>query len=152
MILNARDYLTTPFVQLYYTVFVMPHPPMIHVLGVSTEAVTVERADAFSLVLTPQGGYLADPTSILVRPRNLPFHDGDEVNLFGARVRVEQITHDARPARIRVTTFDLENPKLLWVAWNDQSRRYERVALPSIGQSITLPPMPTEAPMFPLRP
>lgn len=149
MILNARDYLTTPFVQLYYAAFVMPRPPMIHVLGVSTAAVSVERLDAFNLTLTPEGGYLADPTSILVRPRNLPFKVDQRFDLYGAQVHVEQITFDGRPARIRVATFGLDNPKLLWVAWNDKLQRYEQVVLPSVGQSTLLPALPASARILP---
>jgi hypothetical protein len=109
---------------------------------VSTHAVQVSRPDDTSLVLTPEHGYLDHPTSILVRSQHEPFSLGQEVPLLAARVRIERLTPDARPAQVRIITFGLENPKLLWVVWDDQRDGFVKFTLPAVGHSVMLPAAP----------
>jgi hypothetical protein len=139
VLVNTRDYLATPFIMLYRRLFAAPGPVFMHVLGVSTERVQVFRPDDFSLVLTPERGYLDDSTSILVRSRLEPFTLGETINLFGARVHVEALTPDKRPARIRFQTLGLEDWRFRWVVWDDALRRFVEFKLPPVGQSVVLP-------------
>ncbi len=139
MAINARDYLATPFIMLYRRIFAAPGPPIMHILGVSTDSVRVTRLDDSALVLTPEHGYLNDRTSILVRSRAEKFSVGDEFRLRGATVRVEVLTTDGRPAQVRVQTPALEDPNFVWVVWDDQSETFKNFALPEIGQAIVLP-------------
>jgi hypothetical protein len=139
MIVNAPDYLMTPFVLLYRSLFNLPGPAFAHVLGVSRDSVTVKRLDEVTLELTPAHGYLSDATSILVRSRAESFKQGQVVNLFGARVRIAAITDDGRPARVKVETFGVDDPRLLWVSWDDQQKGYVRMAMPRPGESLSLP-------------
>jgi hypothetical protein len=145
MVINTPDYLATPFVLLYRRLFAQPGPPFMQVLGVSTHAVRVFRPDNLSLELQPEGGYLQDDTSILVRPREERFEPGQTFDLFGAQVRVEATTPDGRPARIRILTFDITDPRLLWVVWDAVGKRYARVSIPAIGNALVLP-APTPSP------
>jgi hypothetical protein len=145
MIVNARDYFATPFVISYHRLFDAPGPSVMHVLGVSTHAVRVSRPDSKAIELEPDGGYLTDPTSVLVRPREEPFVVGQAIPLFGALVTVQKITADGRPARIRVTTFGADDPRLVWVAWNFERDRFERIAIPSVGGTLVLPGEATRA-------
>jgi hypothetical protein len=152
MLVNTRDYLATPFIMLYRRLFNSPGPVFMHVLGVSTQRVSVTRIDRFSLVLAPEHGYLDDPTSILVRPRHEPFEVGQVINLFGARIQVDEITSDRRPARIRVITFGLDDPKFHWVVWDDQTQRFVAFELPAIGQTVVIPAATGESLTIGLRP
>jgi hypothetical protein len=139
VLVNTRDYLATPFIMLYRRLFASPGPIFMHVLGVSIERVRVFRPDDFSLVLEPEHGYLDDATSILVRSRREPFKLGEAINLFGARVHVEALTPDGRPARIRFQTLGLEDWRFRWVVWDDALRKFVEFKLPAVGQTVVLP-------------
>jgi hypothetical protein len=123
-----------------------------HVLGVSLDRVRVFRPDNLSLVLAPEHGYLDDATSILVRSRHEPFALGEVINLFGARVHVEALTPDKRPARIRFETRGLEDWRIRWVVWDDAQRKFVEFKLPAVGQSVELPPAPRNILTLGLRP
>ncbi|HKU38275.1 MAG TPA: hypothetical protein VJR89_09010 [Polyangiales bacterium] len=135
---NARDYLTTPFILLYRHLFAAPGPAIMHVLGVGTDAVRVHRPDDKSLVLVPEHGYLNDTTSILVRSPKERFALNQTVPLWAAKVHVEALTADGRPARVRVETHDLNDPRLIWVVWDDEHQRFSPFALPAVGEAVTL--------------
>lgn len=152
VLVNTRDYLATPFIMLYRRLYATPGPIFMHVLGVSLDRVRVFRPDNFSLVLTPEHGYLDDATSILVRSRHEPFALGEVINLFGARVHVEALTPDKRPARIRFETRGLEDWRIRWVVWDDAQRKFVEFELPAVGQSIELPAAPRNILTLGLRP
>jgi hypothetical protein len=142
MMVNTPDYLSASFIAVYRRLFAAPGPPIMHVLGVSQHAVRMSRADKFTIDLQPSGGYLGDVSSILVRPREERFEPGQAFGLFAALVRIEETTPDGRPARIRISTFDIDDPRFLWVVWNASERRYVRVLLPGVGQTLVLPATP----------
>lgn len=139
MIVNASDYISTPFVINYHRLFDGPGPALMHVLGVSMRAVQVSRPDVKAIVLEPEGGYLNDSTSILIRQRDEKFTVGQQIPLFAALVTIQKITADGRPARVRIETLAADDPRLLWVAWNFESERFERIAIPSVGEILLLP-------------
>jgi hypothetical protein len=142
LVLNAPDYIGAPFIMLYRRLFAAPGPVFMHLLGVSTEPVRVSRLDDKSILLAPEGGYLAEDSSTLVRARSERFHPQQRVPLLAALVHVEQVTSDGRPAAVRVETFGLDNPRLLWVVWDATKQRYVDLALPPAGQTVVVPGAP----------
>ncbi|HKU40389.1 MAG TPA: hypothetical protein VJR89_19645, partial [Polyangiales bacterium] len=142
ILLNTRDYIATPFVALYRRLFETPGPVFMHVAGVSKHAVQVTRPDDDSLILAPEHGYLDESSSLLVRSRREPFTRGQQILLISAKVRVEDVTPDGRPARVRIETFGLSNPKYLWMVWDDRTEGYVRFPLPERGQTVVLPAAP----------
>jgi hypothetical protein len=140
LVLNTPDFVLSSFVAVYRIQSGMPAPEMMHVLGVSQRAVHVKRIDQNSITLEPDGGYLADSTSILARRRDEPFTRGQVIALYGALVQVEEVTGDGRPQRIKVATTDADDPKMMWTTWDDRVKQYMQLRLPAVGQSMTIFP------------
>jgi hypothetical protein len=140
LVLNSPDFVLSSFVSVYRIQIGMPAPQIMHLLGVSERVVRLTRADQNSILLEPDGGYLADRTSILARTPDEPFTPNQTFALLGALVQVDALTGDGRPRRIRVATLDADDPKLLWMTWDERSMQYARVRLPKIGQSLMLLP------------
>jgi hypothetical protein len=113
-------------------------PPGMYVLGASSTRVRLTRPEPNALVLEPEGGYLLEPTSHLVRSPRERFEAGQEILLFGLRVRVEATTPDGRPSRVRLEPLDAADPRALWVTWNRRTERFDRVTLPAVGGSLSL--------------
>jgi hypothetical protein len=139
IILNANYYLGWLLVRLYHDSSGVPGPSLMHVLGTSLTPVRLTRLERNVIELAPAGGYLLEPTSKLVRSPLEVFRVGDMIPLIGPRVSITAVTPDGRPARIRADLLDAEAPWILWLMWNDRSKRYERIVLPEIGQSMELP-------------
>jgi hypothetical protein len=140
LILNSPDFVLSSFVSVYRIQIGMPAPQTMHLLGVSERVVRLTRIDQNSILLEPDGGYLADETSILARTPDEPFTPRETFALLGALVQVDALTGDRRPRRIRVATLDADDPKLLWMTWDERSKQYARVTLPKIGHSSLLLP------------
>lgn len=140
LILNTPDFLASSFVGLYRVHLGMPGPDVMHVLGVSTRRVRVTHVASNVVDLEPDGGYLADPTSILARRRDERFQNGQVFALHRVLVRVEETTPTGRPSRIRVLTLEQDAPKLLWMVWSSHEQRYAPLKLPAVGQTIVLAP------------
>jgi hypothetical protein len=139
LILNTDYYLAAMFERVYRLHSGVPGPLLMHVLGASLTPVRLTRVAPNAIELEPEGGFLLEPTSKLVRSPIEAFAAGDVIPLFGPRIQVEDITADGRPARIRADLVDVEDPRLFWLTWNDRKKRYERVTLPPVGGSLTLP-------------
>ncbi len=139
MVLNTTDYLVTMFVVIYRLATIEPGRQLVHVIGASEKPVRVRRPDRNNLVLEPEGGYLREPTSLLVRRPDERFKPGQFFTLSGFWVVVERTTRDGRPARIRVQMLNGEDPHFAWVTWDDAHHRFERVSLPPVGGTLTLP-------------
>jgi len=82
--------------------------------------ITVERPTPYSLLLSPEQGFAVTPGERFMR--NIvenPFRVGDTLFFSYFRIRVEAITDDGRPAKIRVD-FDepLESKTYLWYQCN----------------------------------
>jgi hypothetical protein len=138
MILNTNYLLAAMFVALYRTTSNTPGPLLTHVLSASLTPVHVERVDLNAISIEPEGGFLVEPTSKLVRRPTDPFAVGEVVPLFGPRVTVLAVTADGRPERIRIDVFDMDDPHWIWMAWSDAQQRYERVTLPGLGESLVI--------------
>ncbi len=102
--------------------------------------VKVTREDDDTLVIEPDGGFLARPIDHLIRdPHRNPFRAGDQIHHHGMEVEVRRVTPDGRPAEVafhfpdiledtsqrRFVTLDMEGTH----AWNP----------PEVGASVMLP-------------
>lgn len=135
-----------------------PVPRRLLVLGSSIHALTVERLDADTLSLRPEGGFLlppggafqgTDPAPFDVR-HLMPLFDqlyrdaepmrlGQRIELTGVTVEIAALTPDGRPAEARFHfAGGLEQPSLRWLRWQDGV--YVPFAPPPVGASVRLPP------------
>jgi hypothetical protein len=116
-----------------------PRPAHLYWLATASTAVTLERLDARTLRVTPEGGFLRYEVDQMVRsPRVRPFAAGDTVPLSGLTIEVEAVTADGRPASA-LARFDrpLEDPGLVWLRW--ERNTYVPYRPPAIGARETLP-------------
>jgi hypothetical protein len=105
--------------------------------GVRTD-VTVTRTSARGIAIEPHGRtFLTGPFETLFRLSSEPLKVGDEATVCGAHVRVTAL-EQGRPSRIEVTHGrSLDAFGGAWIAW--RNGRFERLALPAIGQSLAIP-------------
>jgi hypothetical protein len=99
----------------------------------------VTRVSLDTIELAPIGGYLLDPSSLLVRPREEHFAAGQTVPLGSGQVRIDAVTQDGRPERISLQLNDIDNPHWLWVAWDPTAQSFKPISLPVVGQAVWLP-------------
>jgi hypothetical protein len=138
MVLNYPDYLRSVFVGLYRREIIGVGPPRMHVLGVTSESVRLARRAPDLIELEPAGGYLLDPTTLLVRRPSDRFAPGQQFELGEARVEVQRVSSDGRPTQVAVRISESRAAALLWVSWNEPLQRFDPIALPALGQSIQL--------------
>jgi hypothetical protein len=100
--------------------------------------VTVTRMSARAIAIEPSGRtFLTGPFETLFRGAGEPLKMGEEASVCGARVRVAAMDQ-GRPSRIEVTYGRLlDSNGGAWIAW--RNGRFERLALPAIGQSVRIP-------------
>jgi len=119
----------------------------------------VRRRDERTLVVRPEGGYVAPPGSprpgheadqapfSILYPLQLldrlfrddrPMRVGERIELDGLSIEVEDVTPDGRPAEVAFR-FDapLEDPSFLWLRW--QNGKFVTFFLPPVGQTTVLP-------------
>jgi hypothetical protein len=95
---------------------------------------SIYRPDERTLVVRPEGGFLASPFDNVYRDSDHPLKKGERVTLAGMTVDIVEITQDGRPA---VAAFrfpcNLEDPSLRWLRW--EGKRYAPFELPSVGET-----------------
>jgi hypothetical protein len=114
-----------------------PLPGHFRALATSEADLVIERVDANSLKLRPEGGFLANLAQRVFRSADRRLPRGARVRLSDMEFEVTQLTPDQRPAEVLVR-FDrpLEDPSLRWVQWG----KYDYVPFtpPAPGSSVTL--------------
>jgi hypothetical protein len=138
MVLNYPDYLTSVFLGVYRRQFAWPGPHVMHVLCTSPTPVRITRSAPDQLELQPIGGYFLDPSMWVVRQPGERFNAGETVQLSDAQVKVVDTTPDGRPAKIAIRAR-LDDPRLLWIAWNFKERRFVQIDIPPVGFNQWLP-------------
>jgi hypothetical protein len=110
-------------------------------LGSGANPIAVSRPDARTLVLRPEGGFLAGPgggppgaelKQLLFNQRvglysldrlyrdRTPMEAGQQVSVLGMTVEVTSVTADGRPAEAAFRFMTkLENPYFRWLQWKD---------------------------------
>jgi hypothetical protein len=111
-----------------------PSPRELRLLVGTLHAVEVTREDVATLLIRPEGGFLADMSNRMQRGPSRPFQRGQVIELPDLRVTVTELTDDGRPAEARFE-FDgpLERPGLMWRRWVVDEYRPWRP--PAIGET-----------------
>lgn len=124
-----------------------PLPHRFRYLATGESDLEVERLDAHSLRVRPEGGFLFSASQRVFRSSERPLHAGDSIALSDLRFEVTGVTPDGRPAEV-VVRFNqpLDDPSLLWVRW--EKNEYVPFELPPLGQSAVLPRIDPFAVMF----
>jgi len=159
VIVNTPTYFVSLFGPLIQALNGKPFPAHTLVLGSGVTPIEVRRIDEHTLVVRPEGCFLAAPGSL--RPGDgsdppafdvrymLPLFDrlfrgdrpmkvGQRIELMGAIVEITAITEDGRPAEaaFRFATA-LEDPSLRWLQW--ENGVYAPFVLPAVGEGLRLP-------------
>jgi hypothetical protein len=139
-----------------------PMPVSINYLSSGFAPVTIERVDAQTILVTPEGGYTPLPGPIVddktgmvtpvglqnvyraldgfhYNPRN-PMQVGQVVALSDMTVEVTEITSDGRIAQAAFTfAHPLDDNRYVWLLWNEATSAYERVQMPPVGETKVYP-------------
>jgi hypothetical protein len=115
-------------------------PMSLRALMSSAGPAELYRQDARTLVVEPDGGYLSQTWSRVVRGDGFPMRSGQRVDLPRLLAEVKTLTPDGRPAAVafRFAT-DLEDPSLRWLRWDPGRKAYVSFAPPAIGEKARLP-------------
>jgi hypothetical protein len=139
VIVNAPE-MTSHYLLLRRASLGEPLPGRIRFLSTGVGEVLVGREDEYTLSLAWKDGLFAQPLDQIFRGSRFPFSVGDSFRLTGLTIEVRELTDDGRPARASYRfSVPLEDPGLRWLKW--AGREYESFEPPSIGDTITLPPI-----------
>lgn len=121
--------------------------PRLRWLATGERAVTLERTDARTLLVRPDGGFLRFVSEQLLVSPDHPPPLGARVRLSDVEIEVTAVEPDGRPAEARAR-FDrpLEDPSLRWFVWRDNA--YRPWTPPPVGARVTLPPVDLGAALF----
>ena len=129
------------------------------VLGSGCHPIEIHRPDKRTLLVRPEGGFLAPPgtpqssrefeqllfdwrcvlqSSDRMYRDSTPMTVGQRIGLMGVTVEITAVTDDGRPteAAFRFAT-KLENPLFRWLRWEDGA--CVPFTLPAVGETVTLP-------------
>lgn len=139
-----------------------PFPASINYLSSGFAPVHIERVDAGTIIVTPEGGYTPMPGPIVddatgmmtpiglenayraldgfyYNPRN-PMRVGQVVTLSEVTVEVTEMTSDGRIAQARFTfAHSLEDDRYVWLLWDKDTSTYKRSQMPPVGESRVYP-------------
>jgi hypothetical protein len=136
IILNTPQFLGSTIAAMYAN---WKQPRVIYFLGAAPEPVKVSRPSEGTLVLEPQGGYLQDDWSRLIRAPRERFTAGEIIKVWDWHVTIEEVTADGRPARVRFQFPGEIVSRVTWSTWNPLADRFVPVALPCVGCSVWVP-------------
>jgi hypothetical protein len=112
---------------------------MAHVSPLS--ASLVRREDARTLVIRPEGGFLAEPSDRLLASPTRRFSAGETIERPDFVAEVRSVTADARPLEVAFHFRQpLEDPQLRWLYWVDG--RLREFPLPGTGGSVAVDASP----------
>ncbi len=139
-----------------------PFPASINYLSSGYTPVHIERVDARTIVVTPEGGYsprsgpIADAETgkvthisyenvvrvldgIFYNPQD-PMRVGQVVTLSEVTVEVTEMTDDGRIAQAMATfAYPLDDDRYVWLLWNGATSTYTRVQMPPVGETRVYP-------------
>lgn len=137
LLLNAPDGTITGFLPLLKAIQGQPAPDRMFALAVGTQTVELFRAGANVLELEPEGGFLLDMGSRLVRDPANRVEDAALQPASGFSAHIVTYTADNRPLRVRFTFIhELLGPQYRWIVWD--GHKLSDFAMPASGQQIII--------------
>lgn len=119
----------------------LPAPQRQRVLAPGNVAVHIERTDSRTLVIRPDGGFLAGPFDDVFRAPSLPLRAGDRIPLTNMTVEILEVGTDGRPAAVAFRFAErLEHTSFRWLMW--ENGEWTTFLPPAVGGMVTLPPAP----------
>jgi hypothetical protein len=116
-------------------------PRRLHILAPGVTPLHISRPDGRTLVIRPEGGFLAFPFDNVFRGPQYPMHPGERVELTNMAVVVRELTGDGRPAEVAFQfPVPLEDASLKWLMWKEDG--YTSFTPPAVGSAITVPAVP----------
>ena len=139
-----------------------PFPASLNYLSSGFAPVRIQRVDAQTILVTPEGGYTPLPGPITDKktgmvsqfhlenvyramdgfhynPHN-PMQVGQVVRLSEVTVTVTEMTRDGRIAQAAFNfARPLEDSRYIWLLWDADGLAYESVPMPAIGESKVYP-------------
>jgi hypothetical protein len=139
-----------------------PFPASINYLSSGFAPVHIERLDARTIIVTPEGGYTPLPGPIVdeetgivthiglenvyraldgfyYNPQN-PMQVGQVVTLSEVIVEVTKMTDDGRIAQAAFTlAHPLEENRYVWLLWDEATSTYKSVQMPPVGEARVYP-------------
>ncbi len=106
-------------------------------LAPALEPNEVQRPDARSLRIKPDGGFLANPADRFARSTDAPFVAGQRLSLPDYEVLVEELNPRGLPASVLFRFREpLDGGQYRWVYW--RQGRVEPFPMPQVGGSVRL--------------
>jgi hypothetical protein len=113
-----------------------PIPRASHVLTSFATGAKISRPDARTLVVLPDGGFLARPMDRLLRGPARPFHRDERIATNNYTATVEELTSDGRPQRVSFRfRAALDDASFRWLYFGDGYVAHP-FQLPRVGESV----------------
>jgi hypothetical protein len=121
----------------------LPLPRRVRALAPGMVNLQITRPDDRTLIIRPEGGYLAYPFDNVYRGPAHPMHLGQRVELTNMTVEITDLTADNRPAEALFRFgVPLEDASLKLLKWEDG--KYVPFVIPAVGDTSNLPAIPLE--------
>jgi len=141
LFLTAPEYFYVKLIPVLRALAGKPPVAAIHAFSFGSVATDVNRIDARTLEVHYDGGILSDVTSQLYRRSDLRMRVGEHFDYTGVAIEILGIEPDGRANHVRFQfARDLDSSSVRTLSWNDG--RFVDTQLPTVGQSIRLPPVP----------
>ncbi len=138
VILNPPAEPFAGYLPLYREVNRLNRPQHLRWLTTGISAFDIKRADARTIEVRPEGGFLANDVQYMFRSRARPMALGARVELDDMTIEVTELTRDGRPAAITARFAQpLESEQFVFLQWG--SYDYVPFAIPQIGQVVHVP-------------
>jgi hypothetical protein len=138
LVLTAPNGFVTGYMPVIRSLEQRPMPEHIRWLAPCQNASEILREDAQTIRMSVAGGFPPDFSSMVSRDWARPMSRGDRVELTGFSAEVLSIGKNGHPESVRFRFGEsLESPRYRWLHWTENG--FERLKLPRVGQSISLP-------------
>jgi hypothetical protein len=110
-------------------------PRRIEQLSSLTTPSMVHREDPQTLLITPQGGFLANPIDRLLASPTRSFAGGEQIGRADYVAEIRSLTDDGRPRQVAFRfRRTLEDPAYRWLCWRGGA--FVEFRLPRVGESV----------------
>ncbi|MBU0718445.1 MAG: hypothetical protein KJ749_09370, partial [Planctomycetes bacterium] len=158
LLVSTPSYISFAYGALTRLMYGPPYLSRTLVLGSGVHPIEVYRPDKRTLLVRPEGGFLALPgnpqcgrgleqllfdwrcvlqSSDRMYRDNTPMTVGQQIPLLGVTVEITAVTDDGRPAEAAYRfSFSIENRLFRWLQWKDGA--FVPFVLPAVGETVTL--------------